>query len=50
MVCQNVSGLLLRLKSPLEKDAISAVPKYDFLPHPTTLHPLMIKAPANNKN
>ena len=32
--CQNVSYLLLRLKSQLEKDAISVGPKKDFLPSP----------------
>ena len=49
-ICQNVSCLLLGLKSRLEKDAISAGPMEIFLPHPTTLHPPTIKAPPKNKN
>ena len=47
--CQNVSCLLLRLKSRLGKDEISADPGKDFLPHLTT--PLLdtIKAPLENR-
>ena len=41
--------MLIRLKSRLEKNAISAGPKYDFLPHPTTPHPLTIQAPPKSK-
>ena len=36
-------------KDWLEKDAISAGPKLDFLPHPTNPHPLKIEAPPKNK-
>ena len=43
--CQNLTSLLLRLKSLPEKDAISAGPEYD----PTTLHPLTIKGLPKNK-
>ena len=43
-------SLLPRLKSRLEKYAISACPRLDFLPHPTTPSPRGIKAPPKNKN
>ena len=42
--------VMLRLKSWLEKDAILAGSKYDFLPYPTTPHSTTIKAPPRNKN
>ena len=42
--------LLFWLKSQLEKDAISAGPKEDFLPHPITAHPPTIKAQPKKKN
>ena len=32
-----------------KKGAILADPKFDFLPHPTTLQPPTIKAPSKNK-
>ena len=47
---QNASCLLRRPKSRLEKDTISAGPKKDFLPYPTTPHPPTIKATPKNKN
>ena len=36
-----------RLTSRLEKDVISAVPKQNFLPNPTTPNPSTTKAPSN---
>ena len=48
--CQNVSCLLLWLKSRLEKDVISAGHKQDFLSHPTNPYAPMIKSPPKNKN
>ena len=44
---QNKSCLLRQLKSRLEKDAISAGLKSNFLPQPTTIHPPAIKAMPN---
>ena len=50
-ICQNVSCLLLQLKSWLEKDAISAGPKKAFCPAPPPLiQQQMVKALPNNKN
>ena len=46
--CQNMSCLLLQLKSRQEKDVISGGPKKEFLPQPNTSH-TTIKAPPNNK-
>ena len=47
---QNESCLLRWLKPRLGKDVISAGPKYDFLPHPTTPHPPTMKATPKSKN
>ena len=47
---RNESCLLRRLKSRLEKDAISAGPKEDYLPKATNPHRPTIKATSQNKN
>ena len=46
-----VSAELIRKKKKKQKqkDATWAGPKWDFLPHPTNLHPLTIKAPSKDK-
>ena len=47
--CQNMSCLLLQLKSRQEKDVISGGPKKEILPYPNTPHTTTIKAPQNYK-
>ena len=47
---QNESCFLRRLKSRLEKDAISACRKQDLLPQSTTPHSPTIKGTPKNKN